>query len=75
MVKPRLLIVVLVICLGVWNLILSTAEFVYNNCVNCSTSKSRFQIVNGYSPHTFIDLVPLPPHMCVSEPPKDGNLG
>ena len=30
--------------------------------------KSPFQIVNGYSPCTPIDLVPLPPHMRVSEP-------
>ena len=28
--------------------------------------KSHFQIVNGYSPCTPIDLVPLPPHMRVS---------
>ena len=40
----------------------------YNNFVNCSTGKSPFQIVNGYLPRTHIDLVPLPPHMCVSEP-------
>ena len=50
---------------GVWDLILSTAKFAYNNSVNRSTGKSPFQIVNGYSPHTPIDLVPLPLHMCV----------
>ena len=53
---------------GVWDLILSTAEFAYNNYVNNSTGKSPFQIVNGYSPYTHIDFVPLPPHMHVSEP-------
>ena len=37
---------------GVWDLILSTTEFAYNNFVNRSTNKSPFQIVNGYSPHT-----------------------
>ena len=42
-------------------------EFSYNNFVNRSTGKSPFQIINGYSLHTPIDLVPLPPHMCVSE--------
>ena len=42
-----------------------------NNYVNCSTSKSSFQIDNGYSPRTPIDLVPLPPHMCVFEPAKN----
>ena len=44
-----------------------TAEFAYNNSVNRSIGKSPFQIVNGYSPRTPIDLVPLPPHMRVSE--------
>ena len=33
---------------GVWNLILSTIEFDYNNSVNRSMGKSPFQIVNGY---------------------------
>ena len=56
---------------GVWDLILSTAEFAYNNSVNRSTGKSPFQIVNGYSPRTPIDLVPLPPHMHVSEPAEN----
>ena len=50
---------------------MSTVEFDYNNYVNRSTGKSLFQIVNDYSPHTLIDLVPLPPHMCVSEPTKN----
>ena len=53
---------------GVWDLILSTAEFAYKNYVNHSTGKSPFQIVNGYSPRIPIDLDPLPPHMRVSEP-------
>ena len=53
---------------GVWDLILSIAEFAHNNSVNCSTGKSPFQIVNGYSPRTPIDLVPLPPHMSVYKP-------
>ena len=53
---------------GVGDLILSTVEFAYNNSVNRSTSKSLFLIVNGYSSYTPIDLVPLPPHMSVSEP-------
>ena len=52
---------------GVLDLILSIAEFAYINSVNRSTGKSLFQIVNGYSPRTPIDLVPLPPHMRVSD--------
>ena len=50
---------------------MSTAEFTYNNSVNRSTGKSPFQIVNGYSPRTPIDFVPLPPHMRVSEHTKN----
>ena len=53
---------------SVWDLILSIAEFAYNNSVNRLTSKSPFQIVNGYSPRTPTNLVPLPPHMRVSKP-------
>ena len=56
---------------GVWDLILSTTEFSYNNYVNHSTSKSSFQIVNGYSPRTLIDLVSLPPRMLVFEPAEN----
>ena len=33
--------------------------------------KVIFQIVNGYSPRTPIDLVPLPLHMRASEPTKN----
>ena len=55
----------------VWDLILSTTEFAYNNSVNRSTGQSPFQIVNGYSPRTPIDLVPLPPHMRVSKLAKN----
>ena len=47
---------------------MSTAEFGYNNFVNRSNGRSPFQIVNDYSLHTPIDLVPLPSHMRVSEP-------
>ena len=53
---------------GIRNLILSTVEFAYNNSINRSISRSPFQIVSGYSPRTPLDLVPLPPHMRVSEP-------
>ena len=50
---------------------MSTAKFAYNNSINHSTSKSPFQIVNGYSLRTPIDLVPLPRHMHVSEPAEN----
>ena len=47
---------------------MSIAEFSYNNYINRSTRKSYFQIVNGYSTRTPIDLVPLTPHLLVLEP-------
>ena len=47
---------------------MSTNKFAYNNYVNRSTGKNHFQIVNGYSLRIPIDLVPLPPYMCVSKP-------
>ena len=53
---------------SVWDLILSTAEFAYNNFIDYSTSKNHFQIVHGYSPRMPIDLVLLPPHMHAPEP-------
>ena len=56
---------------GVLDLLLSTAEFAYKNYVNRSTVKRPFQIVNGYPPRTPIHLVPLPPHMRVSEPKEN----
>ena len=52
---------------GVQDLIFSTAEFAYNNFVNRLTGQSPFEIVNGYSPLTPIDLVPLSSHMRVFE--------
>ena len=50
---------------------MSTSRFAYNNFINRSIGKSHFQIVNDYSPRTPIDLVPLSPHMSVSEPAKN----
>ena len=42
------------------DLVLPTAEFAYNNAVNKSTGKSRFEVVHGVVPHLPIDLVSLP---------------
>ena len=50
---------------------MSTTGFAYKNYVNHSIGKSPFQIVNGYSPCTPIDLVPFPPHMRVFEHAKN----
>ena len=48
--------------LEVKNLLNDFVDMVLDGC-----GKSHFQIVNGYSPRTPIDLVALPPHMRVSE--------
>ncbi|KAJ0967944.1 hypothetical protein J5N97_024861 [Dioscorea zingiberensis] len=46
---------------GLWDSLLPTAEFAYNNFVNRTTGKSPFQIVNGLTPRQPVDLIPLPP--------------
>ena len=42
---------------GLWDVILPTIEFAYNNSVNKSTGKKPFEIVHGYKPRTPIDLL------------------
>ncbi|KAJ0980669.1 hypothetical protein J5N97_008924 [Dioscorea zingiberensis] len=46
---------------GLWDSLLPTAKFAYNNSVNRTTEKSPFQIVNGLTPRQPVDLIPLPP--------------
>ena len=53
--------------LEIWDVILPTAEFAYNNSVNRSTSKTPFKIVHGYKPRTPIDLLPTSSLHRVSE--------
>ena len=43
---------------GLWDCILPTVEFAYNNSVNRSIGKIPFEIVHGYKPRTLIDLLP-----------------
>ena len=45
---------------GNWDLILSTAEFAFNNSVNRTTGKSPFEIVHGFKLRSPIDLIPTP---------------
>jgi len=54
-----------------WDLLLSQAEFAYNNSVNCSTRRSPFEVVIGLQPLTPVDLVPLPLPPRVSEGAED----
>ena len=53
--------------LGLWDSILPTVEFAYNNLVNRSTGKTPFEIVHGYKPMTPIDLLPTSSLHRVSE--------
>lgn len=50
-----------------WDLILSRAEFAYNDSVNRSIGKTPFEVVYGYHPHKPVDLIPLPWHVRSSE--------
>ena len=51
---------------GNWDLVLSQAEFAYNNSINRSIGMSPFEIVHGYKPRKPSDLIPLPQHARVS---------
>ena len=53
-----------------WDLILSQAEFAYNDFVNRSIGKMLFQVVYGYCPHKPVDIIPLPWHARSSEDAK-----
>ena len=50
-----------------WDYILPTVEFAYNNSINRSTGKTPFKIVHGYKPRTPIDLLPTSSLHRVSE--------
>lgn len=43
-----------------WDQVLPTAEFTYNNLVNHSTSTSPFEIMLKVKPRQLIDLIDLP---------------
>ena len=45
---------------NVWDLVLPTAKFAYNNVVNMSTKRSPVEVVHGAVPRLPIDLVSLP---------------
>ncbi|CAA6674885.1 unnamed protein product [Spirodela intermedia] len=49
------------------NLIIPCAEFAYNSSTNCTTGMSPFEIAQGLAPRKPLDLVPLDPHVRVSE--------
>jgi len=50
-----------------WDLILPTAEFLYNSLCNWSIGMSPFELVNGYKSRKRIDLIRITQHRIVSE--------
>ncbi|CAA6666528.1 unnamed protein product [Spirodela intermedia] len=53
--------------LTTWDLIIPRAEFAYNSSTNRTTSMSPFEIAHGLAPCKPLDLIPLDPHVKVSE--------
>ena len=49
-----------------WDLILSQAEFSFNDSFNRSTRKTPFQIVYGYHPKGLVEIRELPNDIKVS---------
>jgi hypothetical protein len=47
--------------LKLWEECLPHIEFAYNRSVHSTTKLSPFQVVYGFNPRAFIDLLPLPP--------------
>ncbi|CAA7409160.1 unnamed protein product [Spirodela intermedia] len=53
--------------LTTWDLIIPRAESTYNSLTTRTTSMSPFEIAHGLAPRKPLDLVPLDPHVRVSE--------
>jgi len=56
--------------LRAWDIVLSSAKFVYNNSVNRTTDMSLFEIVTGYKHGASIDLI----HMFASQRPFESTF-
>ena len=50
-----------------WDSILPTAQLAYNSSVNRSIGTSPFELVHGYTPRKPLDLLPMSPHVRISE--------
>ena len=50
-----------------WDSILPVAQLAYNSFVNRSISASPFEVVHGYTPKKPLDLLPMSPHVRISE--------
>ena len=50
-----------------WDSILPMAQLAYNNSINRSICASPFEVMHGYTPRKPLDLLPMSPHVRVSE--------
>ena len=50
-----------------WDSILPTARLAYNSSVNRSIGASPFEVVHGYITRKPLDLLPMSPHVRISE--------
>uniref|UniRef100_A0A2N9IC59 Reverse transcriptase n=1 Tax=Fagus sylvatica TaxID=28930 RepID=A0A2N9IC59_FAGSY len=50
-----------------WDSILPIAQFAYNNSVNRTIGMSPFEVVHGYKARKPLDLLPMSPHVRMSE--------
>ena len=50
-----------------WESILPTAQLAYNSSINRSIGASPFEVVHEYTPKKPLDLLPISPHVRISE--------
>ena len=50
-----------------WDSILPVAQLAYNSSVNRSIGASPFEVVHGYTPRKPLNLLPMSPHVRISE--------
>ena len=50
-----------------WDSILPVTQLAYNSSVNKSIGASPFEVVHGYTPRKPLDLLPMSPHVRISE--------
>ena len=53
-----------------WDSILPIAQLAYNSSINKSIGASPFEVVHGYTPRKPLDLLPMSPHVRISESAK-----
>ena len=53
-----------------WDSILPIAQLAYNSSINRSIGANPFEVVHGYTPKKPLDLLPMSPHVRISESAK-----